>query len=250
MGYGVYIIEMDGGKLAIDGLAYLAYAFHPLNIPASSPSNESVESLFKRVQEQHKKDGPCTNKSIKFDDRIQLLLEQECNILTLFNSFKIESIQDSTNVMDQLASLVINLYHSSDDFFILHGITSCYALKLVLSCLNLKDIPSVVHGYALALLVTYIIQNQPTLEITKARASNLSWDTICSRVLSYSDEHVIKLVWTCWKEYREYNNALYLLTAAEKTQSVSKLPTVMIGVGVGVAAVAIAAGLVYWKIKK
>ncbi len=58
--------------------------------------------------------------------------------------------------MDQLAELIIRLYHSSDDFFLLHGVTSCYAMKLVLSQLNLKDIPTVVHCYVRAVLATCI----------------------------------------------------------------------------------------------
>ncbi len=55
LGYAVYIIDHDGGQLAIDGLAYLAFAHNPIPLsPSSLSKNDPLDAIFKNIYDQHK----------------------------------------------------------------------------------------------------------------------------------------------------------------------------------------------------
>jgi len=47
-------------------------------------------------------------------------------------------------------------------------------------------------------------------------------DSVLRAAIASYDEHVIKLVWTCWKENKEHHDPIYLLASAQKANLVEK----------------------------
>ena len=58
---------------------------------------------------------------------------------------------------------MIGLYSCTHDFFVLHGVTSAYAVKNVLGMVDPQFKPMIVQYYSRALVAVYIIQGQPAL---------------------------------------------------------------------------------------
>jgi len=70
-------------------------------------------------------------------------------------------------------------------------------------------------------MATYIIQNQPVVaHVDTDRAlkhvANKTWEQFLETTTTNQDEHVIKFVWTCWKENKDHHNPLYFACTALK----------------------------------
>eukprot|EP00117_Sycon_ciliatum_P032300 scpid67318/ scgid25076/ len=86
-----------------------------------------------------------------------------------------------------------------DDFFLLHGVTSAYALHQVLPHLpSLADRVNAVAVFCRDLLTAFVLRDMPVLVGWTPDESDLpSWDEIKERATADEDEHLIKLVFTC-----------------------------------------------------
>jgi len=151
----------------------------------------------------------------------------EPEVLNQFDSLDIQTT-NVTEVMDGISKLMIGLYSTTEDFFVLHGVTSCHSMKLILGLLHLEDQPQVIRCYLRALMATYIMQNQPPIESVNFKEfskqlSNISWEKLLQSAISNEDEHVIKLVWTCWKEKNDGYD-LYLYSATRKLELLTNEP--------------------------
>ena len=130
-----------------------------------------------------------------------------------------------TYTMKAIVDGAIALYAQSsngDDFFLLHGVTSVWALRRMLQYFdsNIEKIQILV-AYVKALLATYVTQGMPTLMgASKWTESLPSWTDIIKKTVDSSvDEHEYKVVYTCHEAERVYGSPpsqLYRLTAAQK----------------------------------
>ena len=113
---------------------------------------------------------------------------------------------------------------ASDDFFLLHGVTSAWALRRVLHYFDSLDVSlQILVAYLKALLSAYVAQEMPALVVKKISIDLLpSWEDIVKKTVKCSDdvdEHVYKLVYTCHEAEKVYGSSssqLYKRAAAQK----------------------------------
>jgi 20S proteasome subunit beta 1 len=228
VGYGVEIMDLDQGILIIDGLAYMAFAFKSLGTRKTSVAkikSATPVKIFKRICKENPRKLDYQDTRLNFPTKIDLLKAKDLSVLDEYDLLRIDSTHDVNKVTDDIANALIGLYSCTRDFFILHGVTSCYAFKKALLCMNPQDKPAAVHYYFRALMGTYIVQNEPTLDIVNIRLwtrelKELSWEQILNAAIMNNDEHVIKFVWTCWKENKEHKNFFSRISSGLKLVSV------------------------------
>ncbi len=142
-------------------------------------------------------------------------------------NFKVEQIQPQSIVMDQVAALTLELFLQNGDFILLHGITATHAMRIVL--------PFSRHpGHAIrcfwqamlaAVLVTgvqrtalkkrdldsdslSVLDKNTGMERGEGRGKQIA-DRL-PRTFGSTDDHTIKLVYSCWREHAFYGFGGYL----------------------------------------
>ncbi len=91
-----------------------------------------------------------------------------------------------------------------NDFFILHGITSAWALSNIIHLMNSNEMKlEMLQNFICVLLAVYIAKDCPKLNpdyLTSPDVSNIAWEDIIERTLKMplgTDEHEYKLVQVC-----------------------------------------------------
>ena len=142
--------------------------------------------------------------------------------MTYVNEMKIPSelLSEKTlqSLCDWLLDTTIILYLASDrtnDFFLLHGISSTWSLIQVLTNAfhgERKKSLEILRLHVGVLMATYITQHAPNineenLEKETESLKNISWLEIKSKLLNDlpkdSDDHVYKLVQICYETARK-----------------------------------------------
>jgi len=224
LGYGIEICDLDSGQLVLDGLAYMAYAFKSLGrIDYLKKGTLEVDDIFQQLKDEHPKNSDYSDNRLKFPIKLELFIAKELETLEKYDVLKVDPILErEEEVMNQIADIVIGLYSTTGDFFILHGVTSCFVMKLALKWMSFADRGDAIRYYLRALITTYIVQNQPPIEFVDANGyadalDSISWENLLHDATQSTDEHTIKFVWTCWKENKEHHNSLYTFCAAQRT---------------------------------
>ena len=130
-------------------------------------------------------------------------------------------------LMKAVVDGIIGIYansSASDDFFLLHGVTSAWALRRVLHYFDSLDVSlQILVAYLKALLSTYVTQGMPAMVVKEVSTDLLpSWEDIVKKTVECSDdvdEHIYKLVYTCHEAEKVYGSSssqLYKRAAAQK----------------------------------
>lgn len=101
----------------------------------------------------------------------------------------------------------------NNDFTILHTLTSSQAFEYLHSVYSLDSV-SLKH-YWTAILVAYL-SCEKSFSITHENHmidEDCSWEDILKMACDSDDDHVIKLVYTCWVECQKYSNVEYYTIA-------------------------------------
>jgi len=217
-------MKIDNGKLVEDALAYFCIAFKSLGVNRNSACKEfHPKELLQKIHNNHQ--GLIfSDNQMNFPTKLNLFISKELPFLDFYDIKMEDGIIEAVN---EIAETVIGLYSCTGDFFVLHAVTSCFALKQVLKFLHPEDQFLVVRFYMRAIMVTYIVQNQPKLEFVDPRSyykdlQNINWERILQEAIKSNDVHVIKFVWTTWKENIDHNNDLYFFCASQKSGLLSK----------------------------
>ena len=120
-----------------------------------------------------------------------------------------------TNITpEQLAQLAIKAYLLTGDFTLLHGVTGCHALRIIFPWVSHKELA--LRYFWQAFVVAYLSTGSISLENKMIEAQRINgWDEIISKGCSSSNDHVIKIIYTCWSEYQHYGNQEYLAAASQ-----------------------------------
>jgi hypothetical protein len=102
-----------------------------------------------------------------------------------------------------LADLAAQRYVATRNFTVLHLVTSCHALRLLLPWLPQRDaaLRAYARAYAAGVVASGIALDTPALTMPP-----LAWPAIAERALASNDDHVIKLVHTCRAEAAVYGD--------------------------------------------
>lgn len=125
------------------------------------------------------------------------------------------SFEVNESSLAEMADICIKLYLSScDNFTALHAVTSCHALRVVTE--HCKDKVELFHHYWHAVGAAYIDVGMPEIIISFDTSELPSWEQIQSKATESSNDHLIKLVYTCKEEFEFYKSPLYQLAASQK----------------------------------
>jgi hypothetical protein len=118
----------------------------------------------------------------------------------------------------RLASMALEIYAATGDFTALHMVTGVQAARVVLPFCADRD--ATLRSLWQALAAAYLsigkpaIPEAPPLDPTDAP----DWPAILERAREAADEHVIKIVYSCWVEDATYADPLFRAVAARAIQ--------------------------------
>jgi Questin oxidase-like len=205
-----YAVEADDPLEVAAALAYFSDVFLPVGaatdrVGASEPLEVMRQMRLSPTLSRRVREG-----SLIFD-RLQEIASEPA-----FLEF-ISGVSCRDVTLQQLARAAILSYASTDDFTLLHVVTGCHALRVLSPYLGVGQIPR----FALpAICAAYLSVGTPAFHeprgADRADDSAPDWTDIFSCALESSDEHVIKLVYTCHQENHAYGSPLYRSAAAAK----------------------------------
>lgn len=115
---------------------------------------------------------------------------------------------DPLRPLDEISGLLADALARTRDFSILHGVTSCHALRLVLPYCH--DVPGTVSRYWHSICAVYLAARNKGVRFDHPLpTATLSWDELKQRALASDNEHVIKLTYTCLREDENYGRRIY-----------------------------------------
>ncbi|XP_062517872.1 uncharacterized protein LOC134193100 [Corticium candelabrum] len=134
--------------------------------------------------------------------------------------------------MKAIVDGAVQLYAScsaGDDFFILHGVTSSWALRRTLFCFDSVVVQvQMLISFVKALLSAYVSQDMPAVATKLPEGTKLpEWEEIIKKSVECGDdvdEHVYKLVFTCHEAEKVYGTPPSLLYRRAAAQKMNYLP--------------------------
>lgn len=118
----------------------------------------------------------------------------------------------------RLARMALEIYAATWDFTALHMVTGVHATRVVLP--YCEDREAAIRALWQALAAAYLSIGKPAVPDTPPldSAEAPGWPSILERVRKAEDEHVIKIVYSCWVEDAVYRDPLYRAVAARAIQ--------------------------------
>lgn len=143
--------------------------------------------------------------------RMQAVVKHEC-----FDSFSARYSPSKVGVAD-LAGAALTLFAATGNFTALHAMTATHALRLVLPWVDDHQV-AVAHHWR-ALLAAYGSMGAPPLpsegDIARLRCSSTpTWADLHATAWASDDDHVIKSIYSAWRENEVYHDTLYAVAVA------------------------------------
>jgi hypothetical protein len=121
-------------------------------------------------------------------------------------------VQPSSITLAQVRAFAAKAFFLKDDFTLLHTVTGCHALSLLLPYLD--DEEAGLREFWKAVLVAYLStglgHEDNALPVLQ---QDVDFSALIDAARSSADSHVIKLVYSCVREYRVCHDPLYYLLA-------------------------------------
>ena len=117
---------------------------------------------------------------------------------------------DRDHTLPQLAMRAARLYAASENFTVLHLLTSAHAMRVLLPSLAEGDVVVALGHYWLAFVAGHAASGlaERTTDGAMSRPSR-PWPEIVSRAIASNDDHVIKVVDSCREQERAYGGAVW-----------------------------------------
>ena len=205
-----YAFELDSQQLAAEALGLLATCYDASLTsllaeapPTSQEPTHDLFDLFSRVH--HDENLPVFQHP--GDQNLAAILRTSDHMNTMISYLNSWSPSDLTNSFHQLHRLAALLLISTSpdlnshwyDFFLVHLLTSCYALRVVLPCLPAQHHASILRQWLLMALLVYTAQNRPRSDPTDITSFKLEqshdWDYVRNQALNgdhATDAHFVK----------------------------------------------------------
>lgn len=197
-----YAIEINDMHEIACSLAYFASAYTILGERTScEPISSDPEMLLRRIRNIKNLVGN------QFQDNA--LINRFVKVTKIPEFSHISgwlSISDST--VKHCAKAAIKLYATTKNFTALHIVTATHAFRVLLPYLSKAN--EILPHYWQAFCTAYISIGSP--EITEFHISDspyMPWKDIFSEATKATDDHTIKLIYSCYKEDQIYHDPLY-----------------------------------------
>ena len=193
VGYGIDV--NDDQEIAF-GLGYWAATYLPVpETPADKPSIGPVD-LLNILANTSSLRGITPTGNIA--DRIGQFYSHEdfCKSLQPIRF-------DPEHPLGEISSAIADAFVEHHHFSMLHGVTGCHALRMVLRyCEHLQH---VINAYWYAVCATYLsVVNVSAATHGSLANTDAAWSGIQARAIQTGIEHTIKLTYTCLRESEEY----------------------------------------------
>lgn len=172
------------------GLAYLAAVHRPLPEPRWAPGDVPLMEVL-RINAD---DGDI--KGFRFRERMFSPRMEE-----LLATASIAG-PGAPETLTSMAALVVQLHLNTRDFFALHLVTACHALRLCLPFLD--DVEGAIGHFQRAVVAAHAVIGAP--DPMRRHLSDEAWLARMAR----DPEHVYKYGYTCRQELEHYGNPTYM----------------------------------------
>ncbi|MCZ7644938.1 MAG: questin oxidase family protein [Planctomycetota bacterium] len=116
----------------------------------------------------------------------------------------------------EASGLLLEAFRKTHNFTLLHAVTSCQALRLILPYAGERDAALNAFWHAVCAAWITVEKSGRELERDTAAPGALGWDEAFAKAAETLNEHTIKLVYTCRLEARCYGRPAYLDLAARE----------------------------------
>lgn len=192
------------------GLAYWASRWQPLGEPAAGQGHESEpESVLRAIGCDPALAVPCDGDLIF--DRMRVAAQRP--------GFPgaVAALKIGDDTLARLARCALAVYASTRDFTTLHMVTATHALRVVLTRVGPQE--AALPAFWQAVCAAYVSIGAPSFEIASESAhSHDDWEPILARAVTSTNDHIIKLVFTCLEECRFYGDPAYQAIARSLVQ--------------------------------
>ena len=134
-------------------------------------------------------------------------------------TFEVFAVRHSpaSGTLAELAAAAVTLFAATGEFIALHAMTATHALRLVAPWMD--DPRRALAYHWRALLAAYGSMGAPPLasetEIARLRCAEApGWTELHATGLASNDDHVIKSIYSAWREDQVYHDPLYAFAAA------------------------------------
>jgi hypothetical protein len=128
----------------------------------------------------------------------------------------LQSPPAGASLLDDLARVSITLYWQTADFTVLHMVTGVHAARIVLAQLPASMARPMEASFWAALCAAYVSVGAPPLVAPDAPKPQAAWPDVLRRATASDDDHVIKMVYTCFQESKRYPDSSWYLAAASR----------------------------------
>jgi hypothetical protein len=199
VGYGIDLNDKD--EIAF-GLAYWAAAYLPApEIPSDQSSVEPSHLMSTLENSRSLRSVKPNSQSIAH--RIGQFYAHE-EFRRLLRPIDLDSDRPLETIARTIAEAFVEHHH----FTMLHGVTSCHAIRMVLPyCKNQQDALNVYWYSVCAAYLSVINMLEGTHHSLPDR--DVDWRRIQGVAIATGNEHTIKLAYTCLKESEAYHHPIY-----------------------------------------
>jgi len=211
-----YALDYGSRDEAVFALAYWAVEFYPGPKFNSDAPPVEPEALFDEIVQA------TSNLQIEPVYSIDGRLHQVYQFREIEHCWKPVRISGS-DPLGKMSELILKIFSKSQHFTLLHALTSCQALRLVLR--YVKDHEESLSEYWHSVCAAYVTVSRSRFEIGKNSVprGTLSWQEVFAEAAASEDsmEHIVKLCYACWLESLHYDRAEYLALACREIRNPS-----------------------------
>lgn len=203
-----YAIEIASDREMAHALAYWAAAFARLAVLPALTGAELPAAVFAAMSRDPRLAGRRFPGRNIVERTVAAASDPACPAM-------VARVGGPALTLGQLAEAMIRCYAASGNFTILHGVTGCHALHLLLPFVRDPKAALAYHWQALA--AAWLGAGSPPVEGWALEGSdNLDWDAILAAATRCDDEHDVKFAYSCWCEWQRTHESLYRRAASSR----------------------------------
>ena len=211
-----YALDYGSRDEVVFALAYWAVEFYPG--PKFNPDASPVEpeALFNEIAQA------TSNLKIEPVNSIDGRLHQVYQFRRIEHRWKPVRISGS-DPLREISELILKIFSKNQHFTLLHALTSCQAMRLVLP--YVKDHGKSLSEYWHSVCAAYVTVSRSRFQMGKNSVprGTLAWKEVFAEAAASQDsmEHIVKLCYACWLESLHYDRAEYLSLACREIRNPS-----------------------------
>lgn len=199
-----YGIDIKNEREIAFAMAYFASTYHkgPAAITDGVPGT-FAEMLNKMTAKEFLEKIDANGNNI--ESRISKLFNS-LEFLNRLGPLDLDNDDPTKIISKEIMYAFINIH----DFTLLHGVTSCHAMRTVLPYISDQKKAVTEYCYSLCAAYVSVLKAWTEIKISPLPEYDGNEDSLKIKAIRSMNEHTIKLVYTCFKEYEMYKRPEYL----------------------------------------